>query len=139
MIVDGQEREFKEGRYQLRTYEGTRMVYKDAGENAAAALTARTKNEHLLEAKASAKEAGVKIEEMPGRLSLARELNRFIQAAEDRGSNVAAAVYRTAANEFLKTVGKVYADEITPEDVLRHQRALRKRGCSPSCSGAAWT
>ena len=130
VIVDGQEREFKEGRYQLRTYEGTRMVYKDAGENAAAAQTARTKTEHLLEAKASAKEAGVKIEEMPGRLSLARELNRFIQAAEDRGSNVAAAVYRTAANEFLKTVGKVYADEITPEDVLRYQRALRKRGCS---------
>ncbi|MGD0737744.1 MAG: hypothetical protein ABR976_21635 [Terracidiphilus sp.] len=30
VIVDGQEREFKEGRYQLRTYEGTRMVYKDA-------------------------------------------------------------------------------------------------------------
>jgi hypothetical protein len=92
VIVNGQEREFKEGRYQLRTYEGTRMVYKDAGENAAAAQTARTKTEHLLEAKASAKEAGVKIEEMPGRLSLARELNRFIQAAEDRGSNVAAAV-----------------------------------------------
>jgi len=62
VIVDGQEREFKEGRYQLRTYEGTRMVYKDAGENAAAAQTARTKTEHLLEAKASAKEAGVKIE-----------------------------------------------------------------------------
>jgi integrase len=107
------------------------MIYRDAGENAAAALTAQTKAEHLLQAKASAKQAGVKIEEVPGRLSLARELNRFVQAAEDRGSNSAAAVYRTAADEFLRIVGKTFADEITPEDILLHQRALRKRGCEP--------
>ena len=62
-----------------------------------------------------------------GRLSLARELNRFVQAAEDRGSNSAAAVYRTAADEFLRIVGKTFADEITPEDILLHQRGLRKR------------
>jgi integrase len=131
VVVDGKEREYPEGKYQLRTYEGSRMVYRDAGENAAAALTAQTKTEHLLEAKAAAKEAGVKIEEVPGRLSLARELNRFVQAAEDRGSNVAAAVYRTAVEEFLRIVGKTFADEITPEDILLHQRRLRGRDCSP--------
>jgi integrase len=107
------------------------MIYRDAGENAAAAITAQTKAEHLLQAKVSAKQAGVKIEEVPGRLSLARELNRFVQAAEDRGSNSAAAVYRTAADEFLRIVGKTFADEITPEDILLHQRGLRKRGCEP--------
>lgn len=131
VVVDGKEREYPEGRYQLRTYEGSRMVYRDAGENTAAALTARTKTEHLLEAKAAAKEAGVKIAETPGRLSLAKELNRFVQAAEDRGSNVAACVYRTAGEEFLGIVGKTYADEITPEDILLHQRRLRARDCSP--------
>jgi len=131
VVVNGKEREYPEGRYQLRTYEGSRMVYRDAGENASAALTARTKTEHLLEAKAAAREAGVKIEEVPGRLSLARELNKFVQAAEDRGSNVAAAVYRKAVEEFLKIVGKTFADEITPDDVLLHQRRLRSRGCSP--------
>ena len=131
VVVDGKERKYPEGRYQLRTYAGSRMIYRDAGENAAAALSAQTKTEHLLEAKAAAKRAGVKIEEVPGRLSLTRELNRFVQAAEDRGSTSAAAVYRTAADEFLRIVGKTFADEITPEDILLHQRGLRKRGCEP--------
>src|ERR1035441_10088616 len=131
VVVDGKERKYPDGRYQLRTYVGSRMIYRDAGENAAAAITAQTKAEHLLQAKASAKQAGVKIEEVPGRLSLARELNRFVQAAEDRGANSAAAVYRTAAEEFLRVVGKTFADEITPEDILLHQRGLRKRGCEP--------
>ena len=129
VVVDGNEREFPEGKYQLRTYEGSRMVYRDAGENAASALTARMKTEHLLEARAAAKQAGVKIEEIPGRLSLAKELNRFVQAAEDRGSEVASGVYRTAGEEFLSIVGKTYADEITAEDILLHQRKLRGRGC----------
>jgi hypothetical protein len=80
VIVDGKERKYPNGRYQLRTYVGSRMIYRDAGVNAAAALTAQTKTEHLLQAKVAAKEAGVKIEEVPGRLSLARELNRFVQA-----------------------------------------------------------
>lgn len=129
VTVGGQEREFPVGRYQLRTYEGSRMVYRDAGENAGAAMTARTKTEHLLEAKAAAKEAGVKIEDhAPGRLSLSRELNRFVQAAEDRGSVRAAEAYRQAGDDFLKIIGHTYADEITADDLLRHQRALRKRG-----------
>ena len=131
VVVDSKERKYPDGRYQLRTYVGSRMVYRDAGENAAAALTALTKTEHLLEAKIAAKQAGVKIEEVPGRLSLARELNRFVQAAEDRGSNSAAAVYRTAADEFLRIIGKTFADEITPEDILLHQRRLRARKCEP--------
>ena len=129
VIVGGREKEYPEGRYQLRTYEGSRMVYQDAAAHAGEALTALIRTEHLLEAKAAAKEAGVKIEEAPGRLSLTRELNRFIRAAEDRGSNVAAAAYRASVEEFLKTVGKVYADEVTADDVLRHQRHLRNRGC----------
>ena len=128
--VGEEEREFREGRYQLRTYEGSRMVYRDAGEQAGAAMTARLQTEHLLVAKAAASEAGVKIVEAPGRLSLARELNHFVQAAEDRGSTVAADVYRLASEEFLKITGRVFADEIVPDDLLRYQRALRTRGCS---------
>jgi integrase len=132
VTVGGQEREYTEGRYQLRTYEGSRMVYRDAGENAASALTAQTKAEHLLEARAAAKAAGVKVEEdAPGRLSLARELNRFVQAAQDRGSVRAAEAYRQAGDDFLKIIGRVYADEVTPDDLLRHQRELRKRGQAP--------
>jgi integrase len=132
VLVDGQEREYPVGRYQLRTYDGARMIYRDAGENAAAAATARAKAEHKLTAKVEAKAAGVKLEEdAPGRVSLVSGLRRFISAAEDRGSRRAAEAYRQAGEEFLKVIGKTYADEITPDDVLRHQRALRNRGLEP--------
>jgi len=133
VLVGGEEREYPEGRYQLRTYEGSRMVYKDAGKNAVAALTAQTKEEHLLMAKASAKDAGVKIEneEAPSRLNLARELTKFVEKAVDRGSPKAAEAYRQAGDDFLKIIGRTYADEITEDDVLKHLRALRKRGQAP--------
>jgi integrase len=43
---------------------------------------------------------------------------------------VAAAKYKLSADEFLSVAGKRYADEIEADDLLRHQRALRKRGCT---------
>lgn len=130
-LVKGKEREFKEGRYQLRSYEGSRMVYQEAGEDAASAMAARTKAEHRLLAQVAAQKAGVEIvKEAPGRVSLARTLKRFVQATEDRGSKVAAVQNRTASEEFLRIVGKTYVDEIEPEDLLLHQRSLRRRGCS---------
>jgi hypothetical protein len=45
--VGGKEKEFKQGRYQLRSYEGSRMVYAEAGEHAGDALAAREKATHL--------------------------------------------------------------------------------------------
>ena len=37
---------------------------------------------------------------------------------------------QTTVDEFLEVTGKVYADELEGEDVLKYQRALRKRGMS---------
>jgi integrase len=131
VLVGGHQREYPEGRYQLRIYEGSRMVYRDAGDSAAEAATARIKAEHVLAAKAEAAAGGVRIEdEAPGRVSLSRALRRFIQAAEDRGSHESALVYGLACNEFLRIVGKTHADEITADDLLRHQRELRELGKS---------
>ena len=31
VVVDGRQREYPEGRYQLRMYEGSRMIYRDVG------------------------------------------------------------------------------------------------------------
>ncbi|MEO6803561.1 MAG: site-specific integrase [Granulicella sp.] len=128
--VAGLEREYREGKYQLRSYVGAKMVYTDAGEHAGEAMAAREKAVHLLAAKDSAVSAGVKIVEEPSRLNLMKELRRFITATEDRGSSSAAKVYETAAENFLEMTGKTYADELTPEDILKYQRHLRKRGLS---------
>jgi len=51
VTVSGIEKYFPEGRYQLRTYEGSRMVYVDAGEAASDALAARERTKHLLAAR----------------------------------------------------------------------------------------
>lgn len=130
VLLGGKECEYPKGRFQIRTYEGSRMIYRDAGETASEAQTSRTKTEHLLIAKEAAKAAGATVEtgEPEGRKSLAKSLNAFVQAAVDRGSPRNAEAYRQAGDDFLKITGRKYADEITEADILKHQGQLRKRG-----------
>lgn len=130
VLVEGREKNFPEGRYQLRYYEGSRMVYEDAGESAGEAMVSRQRKANLLIAKESADLAGVKIEGEVERIHLQRARSRFLRITEDRGSTVAAAVYATASAEFLEVTGRTYADEITADDILYFHRTLRGRGCS---------
>ena len=127
-LVAGVERHFPEGRYQIRCYEGSRMIYKDAGEQGSDALAERDRAARLLLAKEAVQAAGVKIEAQDERIHLRRALDKFIVATQDRGSTEAAEVYQSAAEEFMTITGAVYADEITPELISKHQGALRKRG-----------
>jgi integrase len=129
-LVDGVPMHFPEGHYELRYYKGGKTVQKNVGTDAQAAEQARDREANLLEVRHAAGVIGVKVLEEPGRVNLAKEAGRFIQAAEDRGSTVAASEYQTTMTEFLEVAGKVYADELDGEDVLRYQRALRKRGMS---------
>jgi integrase len=64
----------------------------------------------------------------PGRKLLSTELDDFLKAAIDRGSTEAAEVYELAGEEFLKVIGRTYADEITPDDITKFHKALSKRG-----------
>ncbi len=127
-IVAGVERYFPDGRYQIRFYEGARMIYKDAGELGSDALAERDRAERLLLAKEAVQAAGVKMEPQNERVHLRRALDKFIITTEDRGSQEAAEVYRSAAEEFLSITGVTYADEITADLISKHQGALRKRG-----------
>ena len=130
VLVNGKEQIYPTGRYQIRTYEGRRIIYQDAGQHAGEAQKLRERSERLVRAKNAASMAGVKLVDSKTRLVLRDELERFIQATEDRGSNESAVVYRRAAEEFLAGCEKIYADELQPEDISKYQRTLRKRGCS---------
>lgn len=130
VLVNGREREFPVGRYQVRWYEGKKTTYKDVGDHPMEALNALRRQSHLLLARDESKAAGVEISEGIERVPLSRELARFVRATEDRGSSVAATMYKAAGTEFLQVTGKTYADEVTQDDLLRFQRALRDRGCS---------
>jgi len=121
---------FPEGRYELRTYEGTKMVYRSVGQHAGEALAAQKRETHRLTAKESASEAGLQIVEDVDRVSLTKMLARFRQATLDRGSVVAEDNYRLACEEFLQVVRKTYPNQLTHDDMLTFQKALKKRGCS---------
>jgi integrase len=129
VLVAGKEVHYPNGRYQLRSYEGSRMVYKDVGLHAADAVVAQKRKTNLLKLRDVSVKAGVKPpEEASDRINLQAAYERFVQAAEDRGSVVAAQHYRSGLREFLDVCKKTYADELVPEDMLIYLRALRKRG-----------
>ena len=129
-LVDGVPMHFLEGHYEIKYYEGRKTVQRNVGEDAQAAEQARDREAELLAVRHTAGAIGVKVVEEAGRMNLESQAAKFVQAAGDRGSNEAAEVYRTTLDEFLETTGKIYADELDGEDVLKFQRALRKRGMS---------
>lgn len=122
-----QEKHYPEGRFQLRYYEGAKMVYKDVGTESSKALDEKWVRENLLAARTTAAAAGVQIVEDPTRKTLKKAYAAFLQATEDRGSTEAVVVYRTALDEFFQVVRKTYVDELTVEDMLKYQRHLRER------------
>ncbi len=130
VMVNGRQREYPEGHYELLYYRGSKAVYENVGPNAAEALAARERKIHLLSAAVDASLAGAKVVEESGRTRLSKQLTRFVTKTEDRGSLVAAKVYRLAGEEFLEIVGKSFADHIKDEDIGLYHRHLRKRGCA---------
>lgn len=130
--VGGEEREYPQGRFQVRYFQGSKLRYADLGDASSGdAMVARQKQARVLAAHAAAKLAGVRIEEEHEyRLNLRRAADLFVQSAKDRGAAESADVYRLATDEFFEVSGRRFADEVTAEDVSAYQRALRQRGCS---------
>jgi integrase len=131
VLVDGKPREYPEGHYELRFYQGAKPVYRNVGNNAQDALQERDKEAQLLVARDAATAGGAILVEEAGRILLSRSADKFVQAAVDRDALVVAKSYRLAVDEFLAVTGRRYADQVTADDVAAHQTALRKRGASP--------
>jgi integrase len=127
VMVDGKPVANSTGHYEIRFYDGPKLKYENVGDNAADALASCLRKQKILAIRDDAKAAGAKLVEEPSRRTLSAALRAFVEAAEDRGSLVAAAAYQRAGNEFLQAVGKVYADELTADDFTRYQKSLIKR------------
>jgi integrase len=129
-VLVGEEPEFfEQGRYELRLFEGSKLVYRPAGETPAQAEAARELLERKLAAKISASEAGILIAaEETDRVSLARKAREFVRDAEQRGALTAAQMNRRVTAEFLRAVKKTYVDEIRREDLFDFHAAMRKHG-----------
>lgn len=130
-MVNGEPQHFGQGRYELRMFEGSKLVYVPAGEMAAEAQAARDRMERKLLVKESAKAVGILIpKDEVGRVSLAVKAREYVRDAEQRGALVAAEVGRLVSAEFLRIVKKSYVDEVRREDLFDFHAALRKRGCA---------
>jgi integrase len=128
--LDGEEKHYPEGRFQIRRYEGRKVVYKNVqGDASSDAVDARDKEAHLVTARDSAGAAGAKLIEEPTRIYLRKQALKFQKDALDRNALEAAEVKRLVTDEFIRVTGLTFADEVRREHVLAFHRELRKRGC----------
>jgi integrase len=131
VLVDGKERQYPEGHFELRFYEGRKTKYENVGTDATAAIAKRDQRESLGEARVSAAEAGVTLNETETRKTIKHEGSRWVKAAKDRGATESADVGRLALEEFQRANPRlVYIDEINADALVTFWNWLRKQGRS---------
>ena len=133
VLEKGEEKHRPIGHYELRSYQGSKAVYKNIGTNAAEALNKRDRESQLLVARDAAAAGGaVLVEESAGpkRLLLSVQALKFEDDAKERGALESAEVNRLVCDEFIAVTRRVYADEIVKDDIYKFHRALKKRGLS---------
>ncbi len=131
VLVDGKERNYPEGHFELRFYEGRKPKYKNVGTDATEAVNACDRHQSLLDAKTSATAAGVTVNEPEMRKTIKSAVTSWIKDTEDRGAMEAADVNATALMDFIKAnPALVYLDEIGPDNAKRYWVWLRKLGLS---------
>jgi integrase len=129
-LVKGSPVFYPEGHYLLRTYQGTKTVYQNVGNNPTDALNAQHRATHLQLVKGSARAAGIKIVEDPVHSSsgLLKKRNEFIERHKDKGQTRASQTSQIAIDDFLEATLHTHADQINEASVLLFYRYLRKRG-----------
>jgi integrase len=123
-IVAGEEREYPEGRYQIRSYVGRRVVYENVtGPAAAVPEVYLTRKKTQMRAVQAGKVA-------PKR-TLRQMVSAYVRDCENRQATEAAEDSRRVLDEFMSVRKIAHASDITRGDVLAFHKALRSRGCSP--------
>lgn len=129
-LLNGEPTLFSEGRYELRTYAGTKTVYKSVGDDAADALAALNRETHLLLVKGSAKAAGVEIvgKGSVDRVSLLKKRDEFIERHLSKGQQRASETAKIAIDGFLVATKHTYVDQVAEASVLKFYKHLRDAG-----------
>jgi integrase len=130
VIERGVERHYPEGRFQLRSFDGPKTVYTNAGADAAEALVQRDRLARKLGVVAQAEAEGIQVVEESTRKRIANAIREYLLDTEARGAMVAVAAGRRMLAEFVEAVPKVWLDEINREDMLKFHAAMRRKGNS---------
>jgi integrase len=128
VLLDGKEHHFAEGRFQLRSFEGDRTIYENAGENAADAMAARDRAALQKKARITAEEAGTTIIEEVGRVAIRPAIDKYVKRALDAQALEAVIVYRAALDQFLEATAVRFLDEVTGELLQQFHSFLRRKG-----------
>lgn len=127
--VDGIERSYPDGHFELRFYEGRVTKYRNVGTDATEAANECDRQQNLKDAKASATAAGVTVNEPTARKTIKAEAARFAKSARDRDADEAAKVNASAMLEFqLANPKLVYVDEVDADAVMTFRHFLKKKG-----------
>jgi integrase len=128
-VVNGEPVLYPEGHYLLRTYSGTKTVYRNVGDDPADALAAQQRETHLLLARDSAKSAGARVvDETANRAELLKKRDEFIERHKAKGQTRASETSLIAIDDFLEATRHTHTDQIDEASVLLFYRHLRKRG-----------
>jgi integrase len=128
VVVNDMEVAYPVGHYVLRSYRGDKIIWTRLKGGATEALDELKSAQKRANAVAVAADAGVKVVLDPERVALREAALRFIQAAKDRKAYEAAETYQLTLDDFLRGCDKVYADELTRDDVTKFHGQMRKRG-----------
>jgi integrase len=130
VMVGYVEASYTVGHYELRSFNGAKTVWTRIDGGATEALASLKTTQKRAAAKAVAQDAGVTVMEDAGRKNLKDEGKRWIESVEDRGSSEAAELYQRTMDLFMPGCRKVYADELTNDDIRAFHRQERVRGMS---------
>src|ERR1017187_6121139 len=128
-LVDGKPVAFPEGHYVLRSYEGTRTIFRNVGADAADAMAAWQRQSQLAEVRATAELAGITVEDPdPVRVHLKKKRDEYIERHLAKGQKRASETFKIAVDDFLEATKLVYADQVTEGSVLKFYKHLRDAG-----------
>lgn len=131
MMIGGVEVDAPKGRYQLRRYEGTRVVYLELGNDPTDALNRYRAEESKINAMKMAIEAGLVVvndtPDNPARKTIQRYATDFIvmHRALPHRSDDSVRVYERVTATFMESTKARYPEDITKDDVIRWHGWMR--------------
>jgi integrase len=129
VLVDAEERVFKEGYYQLRTYaEGGRIVYRKIKGGPAEALAELDRERNLIVAREAVEGTGAQIVGDKTQKTLADDRRDFLEGVMLRTRKSGLSAYRLTLLKFAETCNAKYRSEVKTLDLLRFIDSLRKEG-----------
>jgi len=126
-VGDG-ERHYPEGRFQVRTFEGKRTVFTNAGVDPGEAVTKCAKMAFKKDTIARVADAGLELKEEAGRVLLSKAVAEFLARKDAAGSFEAVKSYRTALEDFVRLVPTVkYLDQVTDATLADFKKGLQPK------------